>query len=118
MPSIGFASRTSAFSRCPRGENKDQGDPKMRILDRREFLTASASLAAGLALPAAKAAEAPVSASAKPIMAFHDSLTAKQKKAICFAQDHKGYGGLPLRLHVSNNWAVSGATVASFTKEQ
>jgi hypothetical protein len=99
--------------------DKDKRDLDMTILDRRRFLTGSAALAAGLAAPASVgAAEAPASASAKGIKAFHESLTAKQKKAMCFARDHKGYGGLPLRLHVSNNWAVSGSVVASFTKEQ
>jgi hypothetical protein len=89
----------------------------MNTLDRRHFLSCSAGLAAGLALaPGLRAA--PLGASAKAIKAFHDSLTEKQKKAICFDWDHKGHGGLPLRLHVSNNWAVSRWTVASFTKEQ
>jgi hypothetical protein len=70
------------------------------------------------ALPAALAAAPVPGPSARAIKALHDSLTAAQKKAICFPWDHPGHGGLPLRLHVSNNWAVSRTTVASLTRPQ
>jgi hypothetical protein len=37
---------------------------------------------------------------------------------MCFEWDRKGYGKYPLRLHVTNNWAVSPMAVAALTKEQ
>ncbi|MDB5310177.1 MAG: hypothetical protein JWO38_4379 [Gemmataceae bacterium] len=50
--------------------------------------------------------------------ALHDSLTDAQRTAMCFDWDRKGYGGLPLRLHVTNNWAVSPIRVGDFTADQ
>jgi hypothetical protein len=56
--------------------------------------------------------------SSKAVRAFHDSLSPQQRKAMCFDWEHKGPSGLPLRLHVTNNWAVSRAEVRSFSKYQ
>jgi hypothetical protein len=55
---------------------------------------------------------------AEAVRALYESLSDGQKKALCFDWDHKGHGGLPLRLHVTNNWAVSNTTIASLTKDQ
>lgn len=87
---------------------------------RREALQTLAALGAAAALPLGprtNAADAP-SASSKAIADFYASLSEAQRKVMCFAWDHKGQTGLPLRLHVTNNWAVSHAAVASFSKEQ
>src|SRR5947208_624633 len=92
-------------------------DPAETTLDRRCFLSVAASaLAAPVAAAPPKKAEP--GASARAIKALHDSLTPAQKKAMCFAWDHNGRSRVPLRLHVSNNWAVSGQTARSFTREQ
>src|SRR5438067_1181641 len=56
--------------------------------------------------------------SAKAIKALHESLTAEQRQAICFSWDHRGASGLPLRLHVTNNWAVSKRNIKSFSRDQ
>jgi len=37
---------------------------------------------------------------------------------MCLDWDHKGYGKWPLRLHVTNNWAVSPMTVAALSTDQ
>ena len=37
---------------------------------------------------------------------------------MCHDWDKKGYGKYPLRLHVTNNWAVSNMAIGSLTKEQ
>ena len=94
------------------------------VCQRREFLGRLAGAAgAAAASPVwagfqADPAPPPLSGSAQAIRAFHESLTDNQKKVMCFDWDHKGPTGLPLRLHVTNNWAVSRASVSSFTKEQ
>jgi len=37
---------------------------------------------------------------------------------MCFDWDKKGgYGGLPLRLHVTNNWVVSPVKIGDLTAE-
>jgi hypothetical protein len=88
--------------------------------DRRNFLRATAASAALLtASSEGWTVDTPKQGpSEAAIRAFHQSLTADQKRAVCFAWDHKGHTGLPLRLHVSNNWAVSGRTVGSFDRDQ
>lgn len=52
------------------------------------------------------------------VKALYESLSMQQRKAMCFEWDHKGYGGLPLRLHVTNNWAVSDTKVGDLTRDQ
>jgi hypothetical protein len=91
-------------------------------LDRRRFLVAGAAAAAALPLGAAArvvAAPSPKSASETAVKALYDSLTDEQKKAICFAWDHKDDRGL-LRTHVSNNWQITKPHIKSdfYTKEQ
>jgi hypothetical protein len=56
--------------------------------------------------------------SAAPIRAFYRSLTADQRKTMCFGWDHIGFTKLALRLHVTNNWDISRAALSSFTPEQ
>src|SRR5262249_31874657 len=75
----------------------------------------------GRMLPAiTKSTAAPASSSdaATAVKALYESLSNQQKKAMCFDWDRKGYGGLPLRLHVTNNWAVSNTTIAVLSGEQ
>ena len=88
--------------------------------DRRKFLrTAAAAALSGSVLGTTSPSDAaPDSDADKAVRTFYESLNDKQKKAMCFAWDHKGPSGLPLRLHVTNNWAVSNTTVASLTKDQ
>lgn len=93
--------------------------------DRRMFLqTAAAGTAAALdsilpeSVSGVAVAPGPASAADGAVQALYESLGDRQKKAMCFTWDKKGYGGLPLRLHVTNNWAVSSTTVASLTKDQ
>ncbi len=56
--------------------------------------------------------------SAAPIRAFYESLTAEQRRRMCFDWEHRGFTGLPLRLHVTNNWAISPASISSFSEAQ
>lgn len=66
----------------------------------------------------AKDPVAEAGASAAPIRALYASLTDEQKRMMCFDWDHRGFTGLPLRLHVTNNWDISRAAISSFTPEQ
>jgi len=92
---------------------------------RRDFLRAAGAglLGAGLAESNGAAAQNPAHAnaespSAAPIRAFYESLTMEQRRRMCFDWDHRGFTGLPLRLHVTNNWAISPASLTSFTDAQ
>ena len=92
---------------------------------RREFLrlaaAATATAAGGLLLPgSAAAAPSPKSAAETAVKAFHDTLSDKQKKAICFDWDHQDAKRGLLRTHVSNNWHITKPTIASdfYTREQ
>jgi len=75
---------------------------------------AGGSMLDALALAAADA----VSPADAAVKALYDSLSGQQKKAMCFEWDKKGYGGFPLRLHVTNNWAVSSTPVGALTMDQ
>jgi hypothetical protein len=98
----------------------------MASLDRREFLstvtTAATMPALGDALtgalPAFAATAERDSAADAAVRALYESLSEPQKKVMCFDWDKKGYGGLPLRLHVTNNWAVSDMKIGALTKDQ
>jgi hypothetical protein len=98
----------------------------MASLDRRELLsivtTAGTMTALGGALsravPASAASAERGSVADAAVRALYESLSEQQKKVMCFDWDKKGYGGLPLRLHVTNNWAVSNMTVGALTKDQ
>ena len=94
-------------------------------LNRRDFLGRSlgGALAAGVPLlaqqpgVAAQPGDAPAS-SAVPLRAFYESLSAEQRRQMCFEWDHRGFTKLPLRLHVTNNWGVSPVSITSFRKDQ
>lgn len=94
-------------------------------LNRRVFLGRSlgGALAAGVPLLAqqpgfaGQPGDAPAS-SAVPLRAFYESLSAEQRRQMCFEWDHRGFTKLPLRLHVTNNWGVSPVSITSFRKDQ
>lgn len=89
------------------------------MTSRRDFLRQTASLAAGGALGSrAMSAGKDEGSSTGPIRAFHESLSGEQRKRMCFPWDHRGFTGLPMRLHVTNNWAVSPASLESFSAPQ
>jgi hypothetical protein len=101
--------------------------PHSEEVSRREFLQkvttgATTAILGGSMLSDARrsaaATDTEESAADKAVKALYESLSDKQKKAMCFDWDKKGYGGLPLRLHVTNNWAVSNTTVGALTKDQ
>lgn len=94
--------------------------------NRRDFL-AAATAGAGLAmLPTgtawAKPAES-IAASASPeslVKLLYESFTPGQRETVCFAWDHTGPDGGPLRRHVSNNWQITDPAVNDdfYTGEQ
>ena len=94
--------------------------------DRRDFLRVSAaSVAAGtlplFAVPKAAAAGPAKSAPAETaVKALYDSLTEKQREAVCFAWDHEDDARGLLRTHVSNNWQITKPSIRSdfYTKDQ
>lgn len=72
----------------------------------------------GSSFASLKTAE-PESAADVAVRSLYDSLNEAQRKVMCFDWDKKGgYGGLPLRLHVTNNWSVSPMVIGSLTKDQ
>lgn len=90
-------------------------------LSRRDFVkTVGGAAAAAGALPlfasprAAQAGPAPKHAAGTAVKRFYDSLTDKQKKAVCFPFDHKK------RTRISANWAVTEPTIGSdfYSQEQ
>ena len=94
--------------------------------DRRRFLQASAAtVAAGtlplFAVPKVVAAEKAKAAPAETaVKALYDSMTADQRKAVCFAWDHQDPNRGLLRTHVSNNWQITKPSIRSefYTKDQ
>lgn len=94
--------------------------PREHASNRREFLRTATAIAGGSILGSAvsPALGAEDDVADKAIKALHDSLTDAQRKVMCFDWDKKGYGGLPLRLHVTNNWAVSNTKVADLKPDQ
>lgn len=97
------------------------------VVDRRGFLTSLTSTAAvgvfgagiGNAV-ATSAAPNPKSAAETSVKTLYDTLTAAQKKTICFPWDHKDPERGLLRTHVSNFWHVTKPmlTESFYTKEQ
>ena len=101
-------------------------------LHRRELLRVGGLALGGLSLPglmqSVKGAEPrpghtrdaadEEASSATPLRALYASLTAEQKRQMCFEWDRPGFTKLPLRLHVTNNWNISPVSITSFGKEQ
>jgi len=102
--------------------------PDCDAIERREFLQSAAVAAATLAgggaiwqaVPRVVAAPSPSSTAETAVKAFYGSLTAEQKKEICFDWDHQDKARGLLRTHVSNFWAITKPRVASsyYTKDQ
>jgi hypothetical protein len=86
-------------------------------ITRRNFLPVAAA-ALGSPLLGRSTAADPDSPADKAVKALYDSLTDPQRKIMCHDWDKIGYGKYPLRLHVTNNWAVSNMAIGSLTKEQ
>ena len=89
---------------------------------RREFLRSTAAVIGGSMLgrmPFTVGAEEADCEADRMVKALYESLSESQRHLMCFEWDHKGpYGGLPLRLHVTNNWAVSPMAVGALTGDQ
>jgi hypothetical protein len=83
-------------------------------VNRRQFLHATVAACGAASLSAAPE----VSPADAAVKALYDSLSDAQRKVMCFDWEKKGYGGLPLRLHVTNNWAVSPMKIGALTREQ
>src|SRR5256885_332559 len=83
-------------------------------LNRRQFLkTTGAGLVAAAAMPlvlpgCASPELAKKSGPETLVKTFHDSLTEKQRAAVCFPFDH------PLRSKVDNNWHITEKAVSQF----
>ncbi len=94
--------------------------PDCDVVDRRDFLKLAAGAAAvGITssfgvLPGAWAAPSPTSAAETAVGRFYNSLSAEQKKSICF-----GFAD-PLRQKVNANWHITKPTVSSdfYNKDQ
>lgn len=85
-----------------------------KCCDRREFLATAATGAALAMLPGAgKVWAKPAPAIDLPVAPetfvklLYNSLTPKQREAVCFAWDYTGPEGGPLRRHVSANWDIT-----------
>lgn len=80
---------------------------------RRTFLGLAAASAGALALGDSPLAGAEKKKTSEGLVKLlFDSLSEKQKKAICFKWDHKQGGGL-LRRHISNNWRITKPAIKS-----
>ena len=103
----------------PNGGSWDTVEPDRRRFLQRAAVTTTAALGTALlgTLPRGTAAAEGKPADAA-VKALYDSLSEAQKKAFAFDWDRKGYGDLPLRLHVTNNWAVSNTKVGDLAKDQ
>ena len=95
--------------------------PDCHVVDRRDFLKAAAGAAAVGAvassfgiLPGAFAAPSPTSAAETAVGRFYNTLSAEQKKTICF-----GFAD-PLRQKVNANWHITKPTVGTdfYNKDQ
>ena len=102
-------------------QRRSSACPDCEPVDRREFLKSAAGAAAlgvvGSAfwtLPGAFAAPSPTSAAETAVGRFYNTLSADQKKAICF-----GFGD-PLRQKVNANWHITKPTIGNdfYTKDQ
>ncbi len=94
------------------------GRSQEHFLTRREFLSTTTAITSG-AILGSQINAAEDGGADKAVKTLYDSLTDTQRKAVCFDWDKKGpYGGLPLRLHVTNNWAVSNTKIGSLSRDQ
>ena len=83
--------------------------PDCNDVDRRQFLKSTALVTAGATAPAALAASSKKAASSETLVStLYDSLTAAQKKAVCFPFDHA------LRSKVDNNWFITPQRIGKF----
>ncbi len=93
--------------------------PDCDSVSRRQFLTAAA---ASLVLPAiATAKPAKTSTAETAVKALYDTLTAAQKKEMCFAWDHRDKTRGLLRQYISANWQITKPTITGgdfYTKKQ
>ena len=94
-------------------------------VNRRGFLATAAAVAGGVPLFAtAKATAAPPTKSSPPetaVKALYDSLTADQKKVVCFPWDYVDKDRGLLRTRVSANWQITKPTITGgdfYTKKQ
>jgi hypothetical protein len=88
-------------------------------VSRRDFVRKVTGVAlAGSLLPLtattrrAVAGPSPSNAAETAVKRFYDSLSAEQKKTICFAFDD------PLRSRINANWPITKPTISEYTKEQ
>jgi hypothetical protein len=97
--------------------------------NRRDFLRSSVvgigAAAAGLTVPLfgaphVEAAPTRKSAAETAVRALYETLTAEQKKEMCFDWDHKDAMRGILRTHVSNNWQITKPHIVGdfYTKKQ
>jgi hypothetical protein len=104
---------------CP-----DCETPSSRGLDRRGFLSSLTAVAATGAFGGnplfGSRAPTPKSTAETAVKALYDTLTAGQKKTICFGWDHMDAERGLLRTHVSNFWAITKPflTDTFYTKDQ
>ncbi len=92
-------------------------------LNRRDFLSKATIAGTTLAaFPEIKAKSLPVpnKTAENYVKLLHQSLTAAQRKIICFPWTHKDNKNGLLRTHVSNNWRITSHPLTSkfYTKEQ
>jgi len=89
-------------------------------VDRRRFLQLAAASTGALALPRLDAKPAETRSSESIVKELYATLTAQQKKAICFDWDYKDKTRGVLRTHISNNWRITSPAIKSafFTADQ
>jgi hypothetical protein len=79
------------------------------MLNRREFLKASAAVAAAGPALAASAEEAPETL----VKALHESLSETQRKVVAFPWEHRDQSRGLLRTYLSNNWRITPPAIES-----
>ena len=97
------------MSRCP-----DCDQETFSTVSRRQFVQTIGTAAAVAAVTprVIVAANSDQPKSETLVKKLYDSLTPQQKEEVCFDWDHVDDRGL-LRMHVSNNWQITGLKVAS-----
>jgi hypothetical protein len=103
---------TSIVRHCPDCDRQDEG------LDRRRFLqaTGALALAAGAAPLMGRAVEPAASASGTAetaVKALYESLSAEQRKIVCFDWDYVDPDRGLLRTRISNNWHITEPVINS-----